>query len=219
MLRVAAASLSLIVLLQVPALGQILTGPRDPAAADARPGRPITLQFGAGPTVPLAHLNAKSEFDDGYALPGMNLSFRSFIPFSERLDVMVDLTLPTFKFKTSQFTSDHLYPVEDAKYSGKMLSLGARWWAWPVAGGRSFLLVSGGMYQLNRERFEFGVLRELEGAFRPGAAIGGGIQFTMSDFELHSTVRYHRFTDTGHFGLGDISWVEFAFMFSMRISD
>jgi hypothetical protein len=75
------------------------------------------------------------------------------------------------------------------------------------------------MYQLDRERFEFGVLVEQEGAFRPGAAIGAGLQFTLRDFDLHAAMRYHRFTDTGHYALGDLSWLEFTILFSMRITD
>jgi len=34
------------------------------------------------------------------------------------------------------------------------------------------------------------------------------------DFNIDFTLRYHRFTDTGHFGLGDLSWLELGMLFS-----
>ena len=213
------ATLALGLLLPAGAAAQILTGPRTPPEAPPEQRRPILLQIGTGPTVPIAHLAAKEDVRDGYALPSVNLLFRAWIPVKGNWDALVDLALPTFKFKTAEYLDDHLIPLAEAEWEGKMLSLGGRWRGWRVGNGEAYLMASGGMYQLNLNRFEFGVLREREGAFRPGAAIGAGVNLPLRDFELDAAFRYHRFTDTGNFGLGDLSWLEFGILFSIRITE
>jgi hypothetical protein len=215
---VPATVLALGLLMPAGVAAQIITGPRTPPETPPEPRRPILLQIGAGPTVPLAHLAATGNQDDGYALPSANVIFRAWIPFKGPWDVMVDLTLPRFKFGTTAYLNDNLIPLQDAKWEGKLISLGGRWRGWRVGRGEAYLMASGGMYQLNLSRFEYGVLVERAGAFRPGAALGAGVNLPLRDFELDAGFRYHRFTDTGHYGLGDLSWLEFAVLFSIRVT-
>jgi hypothetical protein len=177
--------------------------------------RAILFQIGFGGNLPIAHLAATDERTDGYARTGLNIAFRSFIPFKEKIDLVVDLVLPRFKVNEGAY-NDSFYPsIGEAFYKGKILSLGARWIGFRgLRGGDGYLMVTGGMYQLIYDRFVGAPQTITEGAFRPGAAIGAGVQLPLQDFNIDFTLRYHRFTDTGHFGLGDLSWLELGILFS-----
>lgn len=189
-----------------------------PGRADAQqPGvtgeggrRPVTIVVGAGINLPMAHLAAESEASDGFAKPGMNLSFRGFIPVSGSLDAMIDLVLPRFKVDTERFQRETNMNIQDAFYQGKVLSVGARWSPYRAGWGKAFLTASGGMYQLIYDRFERGIQTVTEGAFRLGGAVGAGVQYDFALVDADLSIRYRRYTDTGNFGLGDLSWLEFG---------
>jgi hypothetical protein len=176
----------------------------------------FSLLTAAAAQIPLAHLKG-SEPADGFANPGFGLVLRGYLPLREHLDLAFDLALPRFKVRTGDFTQTNNIGIEDAEYFGKMLAVGARFFLGEPAWGKPYLVATGGMYQLNYNRYLNGLLTETKGAFRPGAAIGGGVQFKIADFILEGDVRYHRFTDTGNFGLGDLSWIELALGLDLQI--
>lgn len=200
------------------ASAQVIAG--EPAAVPATGSRPVLIQIGFGANLPIAHLAATDKRTDGFAKTGMNIALRSFIPLTRKIDIMADLILPRFSVAEKEYNTDYFPPISDALYKGKVLSLGARWFAYRGPWrGEGYLMISGGMYQLVYERFDGPVQVITEGAFRPGAAIGAGIQLPLGDFDIDASIRYHRFTDTGHFGLGDLSWLEIGLLFSLRVTD
>ena len=195
------------------ASAQVIRGERP--ATPAPESRPILYQVGFGATLPIAHLAATEKQTDGYARSGLNVAFRAFIPFREKIDLVVDLVLPRFRVKEDAYNDSFIPGIGEAYYKGKILSLGGRWVGFRgLRGGDGYLMVTGGMYQLIYDRFVGPVQEITEGAFRPGAAIGAGVQLPLRDFNIDFTLRYHRFTDTGHFGLGDLSWLELGMLFS-----
>ena len=166
--------------------------------------------------VPLAHLSG-SEPADGFAKSDLGFILRGYLPLTDQVDFAFDLTLPRFKVRTSDFTLINNTHIADAQYFGKMLAVGVRVFLGEPVWGKPYLIATGGMYQLNYDRFLSGVLIESRGAFRPGAAVGGGVRFKVAEFTLEGEVRYHRFTDTGNYGLGDLSWIELAFGMDLQI--
>jgi hypothetical protein len=194
---------------------QVISG--GPQAPPPEP-RPITLKVGFGPSFPLAHLAETGDIQDGYANPGVGLYFRAFFPYSRRIDIMADLVLPKFKVKSGEYQRDHNIPFQEAKYRGKMLSLGARWMALRRPNWSAYLMASGGMYQLSYERFIFGVETITEGRFRPGGSVGLGVEYPFLDFSFDGVVRYHRHVDGHNFGQGDLAWLEVGFALSLRLT-
>jgi len=193
-----------------------------PCAAQTGTGLPqdqargFSLLAAVAYQVPLAHLSG-SEPADGFAKPDLGLVLRGYLPMTDQVDLTFDLALPRFRVHTDEFTLTNNIHIADAQYFGKMIALGARIFIGEPVWGKPYLVATGGMYQLNYDRFLSGVLIETRGAFRPGAAIGGGVRFMIAEFTLEGDVRYHRFTDTGNYGLGDLSWVEFAFGIDLQI--
>jgi hypothetical protein len=193
-----------------------------PCAAQTGTGRPedqardFSLLAAVAFQVPLAHLSG-CEPADGFAQPDFGLILRGYLPLTGKVDLTFDLALPRFKVRTGKFILTNSIPIEDAEYFGKMLAVGARLFVGKPDWGKPYLVATGGMYQLNYDRFLSGFEVETRGAFRPGAAIGGGIRFKVADFTLDGDIRYHRFTDTGNYGLGDLSWIELAFGMDLQI--
>ncbi len=209
---------SLVVVAPGTASAQVLVGERAPALVPDT--RPVLFQVGFGSTLPIAHLAATVNQTDGFARTGLNLALRSYIPLTKRIDVMADLVLPRFGVADGDYNRNFFPPIGDAFYRGKILSVGARWIGFRgLKGGDGYLMVTGGMYQLTFDRFDGPVQVITEGAFRPGAAIGAGVQLPLKDFDIDLTLRYHRFTDTGHFGLGDLSWLELSILISLEVTD
>lgn len=173
--------------------------------------RPVTILVGAGIDLPMGHLVEEATARDGFAKSGATLTFRGYIPIGPSLDAMIDLALPRFKVDTERFQRVTNMNIQEAFYQGKVLSVGGRWSPYRAGWGKAFLVASGGMYQLIYDRFEQGVQTVTDGAFRLGAAVGGGIHYRFELVDVDLTARYHRYTDTGNFGLGDLSWLELGF--------
>lgn len=169
---------------------------------------PVTILVGTGFNLPMAHLAADATARDGFAKPSITITFRGYIPLTATLDGMVDLALPRFKVDNDRFQRATNMNIQEAFYQGKVLSVGARWSGYRASWGRAFLIASGGMYQLIYDRFEEGIQTVTEGAFRLGGAVGAGLQYDFALVDADLSIRYHRFTDTGNFGLGDLSWLE-----------
>ena|GEM_PF-1735686 len=198
-----------------------------PAGPDQE--RAAVFQLGIGFTVPLHHLAAADDplvmddnyrithVGDGYARPGTSLCLRVYYPISRRIDLAADISLPRFKLDQAEFRSDSSIHITDPDYYGRALSLGARYIALERNWGRAFLLLTGGMYQLNLERFLSGPEIKTRGAYRPGAAIGGGIEYSAWLLVMDLTVRYHRYTDFTHFGSGDLAWLEVGYQVSFDL--
>lgn len=180
--------------------------------------RPFRLNLGFAGGVPVAHLGGKSEAGEGFAQTDLGFVFRGYLPLTDQVDLAFDLALPRFKVRTGEFTEVTNTYIADARYYGKMLGVGLRMFVGEPTWGKPFVVATGGMYQLTFDRFLGGVQTITAGAFRPGAAIGGGVEFKVGEFDLEGTLRYHRFTDTGNFGLGDLSWIELGFGLDLQLS-
>ena len=206
-----------VVLLPGSLLGQMVLPP------DEVPRRVAILQIGGGYTMPMASFAAAENplvlgangdvvsFGDGFARYGTSLNFRVCIPMSQSFDFVADLLIPNFKMKTQEFRQQSNLYITHARYMGKLLSVGTRWfplnWSW----GRAYLIGTAGMYQLINDRFLSGLKTVERGAFKAGGALGVG--FELSDFivPVDMLLRFHRYTDYGHFVRGDIAWIELAF--------
>ncbi len=180
--------------------------------------RPFRLMVGFTTGVPIAHLGGQDEADQGFAAPDAGFVFRGYLPLTDQVDLAFDLALPRFKVRTGEFIQTTNVHLSEAKYMGKMLGMGLRMFVGEPEWGKPFVLVTGGMYQLTFDRFLAGVQRITRGAFRPGAAVGGGVEFKIGEFDVEGTLRYHRFTDTGNFGLGDLSWIEIGFGLDLQVA-
>ncbi len=200
----------------------VLTGSERGSSAASR--SPV-IQLGMGFTVPTLHLGAADEPDDGYAKPSGTLIFRSYIPLKGNIDLMVDLVLPRFKVNEGRFTENTGYDIQKSFYKGKMLSLGARWIISTTPSRRGFVMVSGGMYQLIFDRFIEGMRSEdsvdatvIKGAFKPGFAFGGGMEFKLGEVAVDGVLRYHYYLDQGNFGEGALAWLELGVQISFNLT-
>jgi hypothetical protein len=130
---------------------------------------------------------------------------------------MADLALPRFGMDETQFERGTSLDVAEPTFRGNALSMGARWFPYRSSFGDLYLLATGGMYHLVFDGFIGGVLQTERGAYRLGGSVGGGFQFhhSLTDFDV--VVRYHRFTDTGTFGLGDLTWLEIGLAVDMEM--
>ncbi len=189
---------------------------------DDAPRRVAILQIGAGFTSPMASFAAAenplvigpdggiASFGDGFAKYGTSLNFRVCIPMSHSFDFVADLIIPNFKMKTREFRQQSNLYITHARYMGKTLSVGTRWfplnWSW----GRGYLIGTAGMYQLVNDRFISGLQTVERGAFKAGGALGVGCEFSRFIVPVDMVLRFHRYTDYGHFMQGDIAWIEFA---------
>jgi len=66
------------------------------------------------------------------------------------------------------------------------------------------------MYQLINDRFLSGLKTVERGAFKAGGALGVGFELSNFIVPVDMVLRFHRYTDYGHFIQGDIIWAEFA---------
>lgn len=227
-ITVLAGLILLVVALPRPAAAQRITvGGGDEESVS----RPTTIQIGYGFTVPLAHLAATEkgmEWDsierdifvrgDGYALSGTTLNFRAYVPVLQHVDFVADLVLPRFRLQSGAFERQSGEHIANAIYFGKALSIGGRWIPYNTAWGRVFVMVTGGMYQLNFDRFIGGVQVITKGAFKDGASIGCGVEYNKWLLAADLMVRYHRFTDSAHFGVGGLSWLEIGLQVSFDLN-
>lgn len=191
--------------------------------------RSAVFQLGFGVTIPLAHLSATDDamvmnasgdithIGDGYARSGTNLCLRVYIPLTKKIDLAADLTLPRFKLDQTEFRRDSSIHITNPDYYGRALGLGARYIVLNRNWGRAFLLATGGMYQLNLERFLSGPEVKTLGAYHPGASIGAGVEYTVWLLATDFTLRYHRYTDYDHFGAGDLAWLEISLQVSFDL--
>ncbi len=200
-----------------------------PGTANEDIGREAVFQLGFGLAFPLAHLAATDDpliWDgdrnithrgDGYARMSTNLALRVYVPLGRRIDLAADLTLPRFGVNEGSFRTDSSIHIGEAVYYGRMLGLGGRWIPWERDWGRAFILVTAGMYQLNYQRFLGGIETITRGAYRPGASVGGGVEYTAWLLAMDLTMRYHRYTDYPNFGAGDLAWIEAGFQVSFDL--
>jgi len=79
--------------------------------------------------------------------------------------------------------------------------------------------VTGGMYQLINQRTLLGVVRVTKGAFKAGVSAGIGLEYAKFILPIDLMVRFHRYTDYGHFVRGDIAWIEMAVRFNFPLMD
>jgi len=200
----------------------VLTGSERGSSAASR--RPV-IQIGTGFAVPNLHLGASDEANDGYARPNVTMIFRSYIPLKGNIDLMVDLVLPRFKVNENRFFENTGHVISKSFYKGKMLSLGARWIISNTPSRRGFVMVSGGMYQLIFDRFIDGLRSEesfdmtvIKGAFKPGIAFGGGMEFKLGDVAVDGVLRYHYYLDQGNFGRGALGWFELGIQVSLNLT-
>ncbi|MCK4772774.1 MAG: hypothetical protein KAT18_07620 [Candidatus Latescibacteria bacterium] len=173
--------------------------------------RYVIIQAGTGVTVPLMHLGASDDIDDGYARPHTMLIFRAYIPFMRKIDLMVDLALPRFKVDEQKYEKNTRTLIDEAFYKGKILSLGARWFPFANPFKRGFVMASAGMYQLIWDRFLNGgrdIYTVINGAYKLGGAVGGGLEFKLGDVMMDGVLRYHHYMDACNFGEGNLSWLE-----------
>ena len=215
----------LVVLLPMSAFAQRVLPPEE------EPRRAAILQIGGGYTLPVASFAAAENplvfgegrevvsFGDGYARYGTTLNFRVCIPLSRSFDFVADLVIPSFKMKTREFRQQSNLYITHASYLGKMLSVGARWfpleWSW----GRGFLIGTAGMYQIINDRFLSGIQEVERGAFKAGGALGVGCELSNFIVPIDLVVRFHRYTDYGHFVQGDMAWIELAVHLSFPLEE
>jgi hypothetical protein len=180
-----------------------------PTATFARAERPFV--FGPNESV--------ASFGDGFATTGTSLNVGLALPLSHRLDLAFDLIIPRFKMKTEEFRLVSNLNINHATYFGKILNAGLRWspaeWSW----GRSYLMVTGGMYQLINQRTLLGIVRVTKGAFKAGASIGIGVEYNRFILPIDMLLRFHRYTDYGHFVHGDIAWIEASVRFNFPMAE
>ncbi len=214
-----------VVLVPAGAVAQVVLPPEEP------PRRGPVLQFGAGYGFPMATFAAAenpfvfgpgesvASFGDGYASLGTSLNVGVSLPLSRRFDLTFDLIMPKFKMRTGAFRTQSKLNINNATYYGKILNAGLRWypaeWSW----GRSYLMVTAGMYQLINQRTLLGAVRVTKGAFKAGASIGIGIEYSRFLLPVDLLVRFHRYTDYGHFVRGDIAWIEMAVRFNFPLME
>ncbi len=175
--------------------------------------RGFIIQAGLGTTIPLLHLGAKEEFDDGFATSSSTIVFRAYFPLTSKMDLMFDLSLPRFKVNQAEFLRQTSIPIEDAFYKGKVLSLGARWFVLPSLTEKGFFMASAGMYQLIWDRFLFGQRDKytvILGGFKPGFSAGFGMQFEFGPIPMDGVLRFHHYLDST-FGDGGLGWLELSF--------
>ncbi|MFC1628290.1 hypothetical protein ACFL3H_04155 [Gemmatimonadota bacterium] len=198
---------------------------------DEAPRRVAILQIGGGYTMPMASFAAAenplvispnggiASFGDGFARYGTTLNFGVCIPISQSFDFVTDLLVPNFKMKTREFRQQSNMYIAHARYLGKLLSVGARWfplkWSW----GRGFLIGTAGMYQLINDRILSGTQVVERGAFKAGGALGVGFELSNLIVPMDVVLRFHRYTDYGHFVQGDIAWVELALHLSFPLEE
>lgn len=181
--------------------------------------RRVVFQVGAGMTVPLLHLYASNDVDEaGYARPGNMVSFRAYIPLKPRIDLMVDIALPRFSVDGDKFEEGTRTLIDQEFYKGKTLSMGVRWFLYSSPSRKGFVMASAGMYHLIFDRFLNGRRDKytvINGAFKLGGAVGGGMEFRLrDDIVIDGVLRYHHYSDTGYFGEGSLAWLEIGLQFA-----
>ena len=192
--------------------------------------RPIILFLGPGVVFPLSHFSEAVDpmvwdpdrnitwFGDGFARWGTTIDFRAYIPAGRKIDVALDLILPRFKVQGDRFERASSIRIEDGSYFGKMLSAGIRWVPVETSWGKYFVLATAGMYQLTFDRFLEGVKTVQKGAFKDGASVGLGVEYSKWILPVEVSVRYHRFTDYANFGHGDLAWIDLAVMLGFDLT-
>ena len=176
--------------------------------------REFIIQVGLGTTVPLLQLGAQKELDDGFATPNSTIIIRAYFPYTSKIDFMFDLSLPKFKVDHEEFLNQNTDRIDDAFYKGKVLSLGARWFALSSLTEKGFLMASAGMYQLVWDRFLNGMRSRdtiILGGFKPGFSVGCGIQFEFGPIPMDGVLRFHSYLDNRAFGEGGLGWLELSF--------
>ena len=176
--------------------------------------RGFIIQVGVGATIPLLHLGANEEFDDGYATSSSTIVLRAYFPFTSDVEFMIDLSLPKFKVNHDEFRKQTFITIDEALYTGKTLSLGARWFALPSLTEKGFLVASAGMYQLNWDRFLDGRRDKytmILGGYKPGFSVGFGMQFELGPVPMDGVLRFHHYQDNRAFGDGGLGWLELSF--------
>lgn len=176
--------------------------------------RGFIVQIGMGATIPVLRLGAMEEFDDGFATSGSTIILRAYFPFTSKLDVMIDLSLPKFKVNHTEFRRQNSIMIDEALYKGKVLSLGARWFALPSLTEKGFLMASAGMYQMIWDRFLDGRRDKYtikSGGYKPGFSAGFGMHFEFGPIPMDGVLRFHHYLDNRTFGDGGLSWLELSF--------
>ncbi len=215
----------LTILLPASAAAQVVLPPKEP------PRRVPVFQLGAGYGLPTATFAAAenpfvfgpggttASFGDGYARVGTSLIVGINLPLSRRFDVTFDLIMPRFKMKTGEFRVQSNLNINHATYFGKILNAGLRWYPTQSSWGKSYLMITAGMYQLINQRTLLGAVRVTRGAFKAGGSIGIGIEYARFILPVDLLLRFHRYTDYGHFVHGDIAWLEVALRFSFPLEE